>query len=395
MSTRIDRFRIVRELGSGTYGTVSLGRYNGNNYAIKRVSLEQPMQTLWEISLYNLMSHPNIVSPFEYLSTPDYKNIDIIMPEAERTLRTAITLGMTERDIRLVSWQLLSVMDYIHTNSIVHRDLKPTNILMDDIRVMVIDFGLARFLNRNTHLTSLRIQTYTHRAPEVFKTLKAIEDNGPAREIAKTISTPMDIWSVGLMILEMFLGYEYFYNRSNALSENDVSEFLLGDGIKRIDRDISLLNASPEAKDVLRGLLRSDPSMRLSASQAMRMKWFSEMRYQPAEKITYPTVKVNMESTTTKTIREAVDKLMKECGYTENVFTQMIKLVGEAYRNYPTTFTNVTVAQRYYEILIMIAGAQIFEMRSEAIPGCGLDSVANVRDIYDVFKALRFNIIIQ
>lgn len=171
-NSMIGRYRVVRILGEGTYGEVYLVQAGGNNYAIKRVSFSQPMQTLWEISLYNLMSHPKIASPFETFPSSDYSHMYIVMPEAERTLHTAIPTRMSETDIRLISWQLLSAMDYIHSNNIVHRDLKPRNILLDDLRVMLIDFGLARFLGQEIDATSLSIQTYTHRAPEVYEAIR-------------------------------------------------------------------------------------------------------------------------------------------------------------------------------------------------------------------------------
>ena len=270
----IDRFKIISHLGSGSYGQVYLGVYNGNKYAIKRVSLEQPMQTLWEISLYNLMSHPNIVSPFEYISIGDHRYIDIVMPEADSTLRSFIYQIPTEIDIRLIAWQLLSALDYMHTNSIVHRDLKPANILLNDTKVMVIDFGLARFIDQNLNPTSVRIQTYTYRAPEVFQAIKDIHEKKDVHTSTRTLGTAMDIWSVGMMILEMFLGTTYFHNSTRQMSEQEVSQFLLSDKYHTLISDIENLHCSGDAKDVLFALLHHDPRERVSASTAMEMPWF-------------------------------------------------------------------------------------------------------------------------
>lgn len=391
----IDRFRVERLLGSGTYGSVYLGTYEGNKYAIKEVTLQQPMQTLWEISLYNLMSHPNIVVPFEYIPDKSYGKIAIVMPEAQRTLETAIYSQMKETDVKLLSWQLLSAMDYIHSNSIVHRDLKPTNVLLDEAKLTLIDFGLARFLEQDIDTMSLTVQTYTHRAPEVFLAIRDLASRRNFRQSSKRLGTPMDMWSVGLMILEMFLGYMYFYNSTKRYREDELSNYLLDAGnYMKFAQDIESLKVSAGAKEVLFSLLNMDPTKRSSASQVMNMSWFSNMRYQPAEVIRYPIRKVNMMSPTTKDIRASVDSLMRECRYSESVFNQMIKFVGEIYVNEPSLLVDKQQRIVYYQILLKIAAAEIAEFSSE-YPGCGLEETDSSQDIYTLFKALRYNIIIR
>lgn len=408
MQRTIDRFTITRTLGQGSYGTVYNGTYKDNNYAIKEVSLEQPMQTLWEISLFNLMSHPNIMKPFEYIVDGSYQTIAIVMPEAERSLRDAITTRLSTDDIRLYAWQMLSAMDYLHSNSIVHRDLKPGNILLDDGQLYIIDFGLARFLNQDIDPTSLTIQTYTHRAPEVFR---AINDVSIAmqkrqkntalsaettyleevRRVTSSIGTPMDMWSVGLLIFEMFIGRSYIN-----LSEKETRNYLFA-GAPHLYQTIDRLNIDQQAKDLLHGLLALDPSKRWTAEQALKSKWFNDFVYQPAEYIRYPKVDVNKQSRVAKQVSLEIIPTMIACKYSPKIFDQVLKLIKVIHANNPILFANGNARKKYYKILTAIAGAQFAELRSESTPGCDLDPSREeytTRDIYNVFRALKFNIIV-
>lgn len=62
----------------------------------------------------------------------------------------------TERDAANVMRQVLSAVNYCHTQNIVHRDMKPENLLLDQSRsidnIMVIDFGTSQTFQKNQKL---------------------------------------------------------------------------------------------------------------------------------------------------------------------------------------------------------------------------------------------------
>lgn len=387
---KIDRFEIKRELGSGSYGKVYQGSYEGNNYAIKEVSLSTPMNTLWEISLYNLMSHPNVAKPFEYIVDSKYENIYIVMPEAERNLATAVNTKLSESDARLYTWQLLSAMDYLHSNSIVHRDLKPANILLDDGQLYVIDFGLSRFLEQNVDPMSLYIQTYVYRAPEVFRAIEF-----PTQENLSRLGTPMDMWSVGIIMIEMFLGHRMF----RTTSEESLSKHLLRFGSSVIHRNfVDVLPVSQDVKVLIKGLLDVDPEKRLTARQAMQSPWFSSFRYQAPELIRYPRVDVNLQGLTATRIIQEINPMVAKCRFNTRVIEQLLRYVKVIHRTNPMLLVNPDTRKKYYSILLSIAGLQFDEGRIGSLHECDLNPDRgnyNSKDIYDIFHALKFNIIIQ
>ena len=53
----------------------------------------------------------------------------------------------TEEHAKIIIYNLLCAVNYLHSASVMHRDLKPANILLDnECRVKICDFGLARTL---------------------------------------------------------------------------------------------------------------------------------------------------------------------------------------------------------------------------------------------------------
>ena len=83
---------------------------------------------------------------------------------------------------------------YAHQRRIVHRDLKPSNILIDvHGEPHITDFGLARRLDADSHLTQSGILfgTLTHMAPE------------QALGKTKLLSTAVDVFSLGVILYEL------------------------------------------------------------------------------------------------------------------------------------------------------------------------------------------------
>ena len=102
------------------------------------------------------------------------------------------TLGDGERIYILQ--EVLKALDHAHTHGVVHRDVKPANIILtDDGGVKVADFGVARIEDSDLTLSGSMLGTPTYMSPEGLRG----EPVGPAG----------DLYSVGMVMLEMFSGY--------------------------------------------------------------------------------------------------------------------------------------------------------------------------------------------
>lgn len=151
------RYKIVRIIGAGAYGTVCEGVDLSNNQpvAIKRITnlFIYPVETkrvLREISILRQLDHPNIIKLIEVLIEGDpetFNTIYMIMEyfpsDLKRLFNSSIYLNSFQ--IETIMYQALQALDYLHSSQILHRDIKPANILInEECTVKLCDFGLAR-----------------------------------------------------------------------------------------------------------------------------------------------------------------------------------------------------------------------------------------------------------
>jgi serine/threonine-protein kinase len=99
-----------------------------------------------------------------------------------------------KRGLKII-WDICRGMSAAHQVGVVHRDLKPPNILLNDQGlVKVVDFGLAAVNHADSRLTrtGVILGTPTYMAPEQVR--------------ARTIDARTDIYSLGVIMYEIFTG---------------------------------------------------------------------------------------------------------------------------------------------------------------------------------------------
>lgn len=94
--------------------------------------------------------------------------------------------------------QVLSAINYCHSQNIVHRDLKPENLLLDkdenNPKIKIIDFGTSQVFDADQPMTQ-KFGTPYYIAPEVLK---------------KKYNEKCDIWSLGVILYILLCGYPPF-----------------------------------------------------------------------------------------------------------------------------------------------------------------------------------------
>lgn len=104
--------------------------------------------------------------------------------------------GFSLKLIRRFSKQLLSSLNLLKQHKVIHCDLKPENILLRHplhSEIKVIDFGSSCFENEKVYTY---IQSRFYRSPEVI--------------LGMTYGMPIDMWSLGCILAELFTGVPIF-----------------------------------------------------------------------------------------------------------------------------------------------------------------------------------------
>ena len=256
-------YTIVKDLGHGSYGQVKKVKHKElNEIRAMKITNKKSDSSKYEIEILKKISHPNITKIFEIFS--DSKKYYIIMEFLEGgELFEAITnIGsFTEASASKVLKQILSAVYYLHSNHIVHRDLKPENIMLTqkpkngNYQIKLIDFGTAKIFKPGKKMNKF-IGTSYYIAPEVLK---------------ERYDEKCDIWSCGVILFILLCGYPPFNGNTN------VDIFHAIQNQNPIFGGEEWEDITPEAKDLIKLMLKKNPNERLNAEQCLSHKWFRLM----------------------------------------------------------------------------------------------------------------------
>jgi mitogen-activated protein kinase 1/3 len=297
-----DDYEYQQQVGSGSYGIVSSYLYKPTNQLIackklKKFHKELDLKSsLRELRTLRLTDHPNIIKLHSVImQNQEIKDskIYLIMQYFPFDLRNIIS---DKRSIhpsfepinRLIIYQILLGIQYLHSGNILHRDLKPENILIDprDSSVAICDFGFARFRNSDIAELTNYVVTRPYRAPEI-----ALGQINYSKQV--------DIWSIGCIFYELLTGRLPFIQKNHfdhiqslirvfGTPSIDYWSYIKTDQFKKYAYSFGVLPESkasatikepldPLALDLLDLMLCFHPAKRISAEAAMKHPYFQNL----------------------------------------------------------------------------------------------------------------------
>ncbi|XP_046556062.1 serine/threonine-protein kinase 36-like [Haliotis rubra] len=156
-----------------------------------------------------------------------------------------------EEKVREISCQICSGLYYLHSEKVLHRDLKPQNILVTQGNIIKIcDFGFARMMEEKYYARTIQ-GTLIYMAPELF-----------GHEAFVHYTEKVDIWALGCIIYELFVGKRLFETKSLK-------------ALCKLHRNVELpKKMSSKLTDLLQRLLVCDQHSRLNWPNILNHPWF-------------------------------------------------------------------------------------------------------------------------
>lgn len=196
---------------------------------------------LHEGDILSSLDHPNIIKPI------GIKDTYILLPFYEKTLADYVE-GIPYRILKKMIVGLLKALEYLHSKDIIHGDIKQQNILMDGENLLLIDFTSSR--RCTTHYASYSRTTKVYRSPE-------------SKKPHRIISPALDIWSLGIVLVELLTG-EFIYDNTSLITFRENKVFFS-------DRVVLVLMSSGLLGKVIYRMLTYDYTKRPTASECIAM----------------------------------------------------------------------------------------------------------------------------
>ncbi len=272
LGTKVGHFRVLDLLGKGGMGDVYVGYDEklDRKVALKAISAEHRLDKgskarfHREARVLSQLHHPNICQIFDYIEGEEADILVLELVEGKK-LSSFHELRFDIRKRLSLAIELTEALVAAHGKGIVHRDLKPDNVMLDAAgHVKILDFGLSRSLADDETISFAEISTAdvpttsvegnTNRAASqkfnekvsLFQTeygsiLGTLGYMSPEQAQGEPATSASDIYSLGLVIQELFTGESAFVRGGSFSERLERAQKGESQPVKGIDLDLTKL----------------------------------------------------------------------------------------------------------------------------------------------------------
>jgi hypothetical protein len=216
----IGRYRVIRRIGSGGFGSVFQAKDESLN---RDVAIKIPLRSLQDVNdefqwatearMVAKLDHPNIVPVYDVGNSDQFPFFVVSRFIQGVDLRERLQASKPSIE-ECLNWvrSIAEALGHAHSNGVVHRDIKPSNILIDpQDRAWLTDFGLAMSDDApRPSRAGLLIGTYSYMSPE------------QSRGEGHLVDGRADIFALGIVLYELLAGQRPFRGGSNQQLLQDI-----------------------------------------------------------------------------------------------------------------------------------------------------------------------------
>jgi predicted Ser/Thr protein kinase len=252
------RYRIIALLGRGGMGEVyraddlTLGQPVALKFLPEEASKDETLLERFrnEVRLSRRVSHPNVCRVYDVGEVDGHTFFTMEYVDGEDLASLLRRIGRLPADKALeIARQLCAGLAAAHAKGVLHRDLKPANIMLDGRgQVVVTDFGLAGLVDQIPG-SDVRSGTPAYMAPEQLE--------------GKEVNAKSDIYSLGLVLYEIFTG-------KRAFSVESLPELVRVRSESAPSKPSTLVkDLDPAVERVILRCLEADPANRMSSAMSV------------------------------------------------------------------------------------------------------------------------------
>jgi mitogen-activated protein kinase kinase kinase 11 len=217
----IYEIKFQKRLGQGASATTYLGKWTGQNVAVKVASITEFGLEGWrtEVNALQRLHHPNIIRLMGSIYNENPQTHCLVLEYCNGgDLGTALRYPTPRNFFFHVSSSIANAMSYLHKRGILHRDLKPSNVLIHGnvasgkFDVKITDFGIATDISRVDGLDASKESSETSGKSKTRLTGETGTYRWMAPEVIRheSYSSPADVYSFAIMLWQFVTHDEPF-----------------------------------------------------------------------------------------------------------------------------------------------------------------------------------------